>query len=316
MCPQIGKNFGFDSSLPVSITIGNISCLSPTWLNDGLVTCASVRDVVGPKNVSILAANQTAPVTLSALQNALVSMCVPGYYGTAGLLCAVCPLGLDCPGSELYKSRVSAQGGFWMLAPGVATAAQCPPERQGLNLASCAYAVACSPNASCLPGNVCAEGYTGDRCSLCADGFFRANGICSACPSSPYAIIIIFIVGGIAALAVSYGLNKSGISLTLIAVGIDYAQVRLMQEIRLLRVAQRLRCVCLQVLAIFMSANVAWPATLMSLFKILSAFNFNLDLTSCVGQAAACKPPPLGSTSALFRTATGPNVLSKASRFL
>ena len=120
-------------------------------------------------------------------------------------------------------------------------------------------------------------------------------------------------MGGIAALAVSYGLNKSVISLTLIAVGIDYAQVRCTSGVRSSRVAHRLRHECLQVLAIFMSANVAWPATLMSLFKILSAFNFNLDLTSCVGQTVAgCTL--LFAAPMLHRPATGPNVPSKASR--
>jgi hypothetical protein len=46
------------------------------------------------------------------------------------------------------------------------------------------------------------------------------------CPSSPWAVVVGFVLGALVAAGISYALNKSGISLTLIAVGIDYAQVR------------------------------------------------------------------------------------------
>jgi hypothetical protein len=53
-----------------------------------------------------------------------------------------------------------------------------------------------------------------------------------------------FTRGALAALGISYGLNKSGISLTLIAVGIDYAQVRWRRVVtRLKIVMQRKICI-------------------------------------------------------------------------
>lgn len=40
-----GKNFGF-AELPLSISVGGLVCTA-TWLNDGLMTCLTSRDVVG-----------------------------------------------------------------------------------------------------------------------------------------------------------------------------------------------------------------------------------------------------------------------------
>ena len=173
-----------------------MTCGSATWLNDGSATCVSARDVVGPKNVSLLAANQTVPVIFFAHDEQFVAVCAPEFYGVIGQLCAPCPLGATCPGGELNKSLVLAQPGFWVASPATLTAANCPVERQGDNLPFCVYAVACAPADSCLGSNICAAGYKGDRCVFCNDGFYRTNGSCAPCPASPYAIIVIFIIGG------------------------------------------------------------------------------------------------------------------------
>lgn len=153
-----------------------------------------------------------------------MAQCVPGSYGIVGQFCTACPFGASCPGGELYTDLVLAQSGFWREPSSSAPAGVCPPFGS-----QCVYVVPCLPsgNASCLPGNICAAGYTGDRCSLCADGFYRFNSFCQVCPSSPYAVIVIFVLVALLALGASYALNKSGISLTLIAVGVDYAQVRI-----------------------------------------------------------------------------------------
>lgn len=92
--------------------------------------------------------------------------------------------------------------------------------------AGCPWFAACAPPESCLGNNTCAAGYTSERCALCDDGYYRFNAGCQLCPSSPYMVIILFVLGALAALGISYALNKSGISLTLIAVGVDFAQVR------------------------------------------------------------------------------------------
>jgi len=124
--------------------------------------------------------------------------------------------------------------------------------------AGCPFFAACAPAESCLGNNTCAAGYTSERCQLCDDGFYRFNNACAPCPSSPWAVIVGFTVGALAALGISYALNKSGISLTLIAVGVDYAQV----------------------LSIFAQAQIKWPAQLKQLFTIFSAFSLNLDLAA------------------------------------
>ena len=66
-----GKNFGYIEA-PVSISIANVSCDNPAWGNDGQVTCQPQQDVVGYKNMTILAARQVrtrrgAPACQSAL---------------------------------------------------------------------------------------------------------------------------------------------------------------------------------------------------------------------------------------------------------
>jgi hypothetical protein len=115
--------------------------------------------------------------------------------------------------------------GFWRFNLTVPDA-RCDAPRSSRVEFGCPWFAACAPVESCLGNNTCAEGYTDARCALCADGFYRFNSSCARCPSSPWAVIVGFFLGALAALSISYGLNKSGISLTLIAVGIDYAQVR------------------------------------------------------------------------------------------
>jgi hypothetical protein len=105
---------------------------------------------------------------------------------------------------------------------------------------------------------VSADPVQSTRCALCADGFYRFNSGCAKCPSSPYAVIIGFVLGALIALGISYFLNKSGISLTLIAVGVDYFQV----------------------LSMFSRTEIKWPRALTTLFTYFSAFSLNLDLSA------------------------------------
>lgn len=136
------------------------------------------------------------------------------------------PEGTTCPGGETATDLVTALPGFWRIAESEVSAANCPPQRQGASLPFCVYAVACQPSSSCLANNTCAEGYVGQRCALCDSGFFRANGSCAPCPSSPLAVVLGLVLLALAALAGSYVLNKSGVPLTLLSIGVDYAQAR------------------------------------------------------------------------------------------
>ena len=61
-----GRNFGFTAT-PVQVTVGGLPCDGAAWGNDARLTCTLRADVVGTKNVSILAANRTVPVFKDAL---------------------------------------------------------------------------------------------------------------------------------------------------------------------------------------------------------------------------------------------------------
>lgn len=125
-----GKNFGYIEA-PVSISIANVSCDNPTWGNDGQVTCQPQQDVVGYKNMTILAARQVrtwrgapalvpcrfgtahclrvlqaAAINIYDFQGYVLYQCQTGYYGLAGELCLPCPTGARCPGFELRVDRV------------------------------------------------------------------------------------------------------------------------------------------------------------------------------------------------------------------
>ena len=89
----------------------------------------------------------------------------------------------------------------------------------------------------------------GPRCMFCLKGkYYRVNGECIKCPQSLYAILIG--MGGVlvAAAAFAYWMNKKKISIALVAIGVDYAQV----------------------LSMFAKTRIRWPAYLKEIFSILS----------------------------------------------
>ena len=44
--------------------------------------------------------------------------------------------------------------------------------------------------------NFCAFGYSGDRCSSCAKGFYRLQKTCNQCPDDTNALKLMILVGG------------------------------------------------------------------------------------------------------------------------
>ena len=122
----------------------------------------------------------------------------------------------------------------------------------------CPVFVACEPADSCLGANKCAANYQGERCQDCAARFYRVNGECIKCPDSPMAVIIVFVLLALLALASSWALTKYNVTISLIAIGIDYAQV----------------------VSIFSRTKIRWPAVVKQIFQILSAFNVNLELAA------------------------------------
>ena len=122
--------------------------------------------------------------------------------------------------------------------------------------------VPCVPKTACLGDNQCATGYMSKppmfRCASCAEHYYPSAGNCIKCPDSPYALIIGFILLVVAAVGLGVFLNKRGVNVAVISIGVDYFQI----------------------LAIFSNANVQWPAPIKSLFQILSAFNLNIEIVA------------------------------------
>ena len=150
----------------------------------------------------------------------------------------------------------------------------CPEERlqtrQWLNgqlAPHCPHALPCEPKSACNGSNTCNLGYTGERCSLCALRYYRRAGECVECPDNPLILIGAFLATAICLMIGGYFLNKKSVNLAFVSIGVDYFQI----------------------LALFATSRVTWPATIKEIFTLMSAFNFNLEIT-----APECSFPELG----------------------
>ena len=147
----------------------------------------------------------------------------------------------------------------------------------------CSYILACDPPEACKANNLCSivgegvrdpvtneeirpHGYSNttaagvpvQRCNACAPGYFRVGGLCEECPKNVMTIAIVFCCGIIGACIVGYVMNRFKVNLAIAAIGIDYAQI----------------------LSMFLKSQIPWPSQLRTLFRILSSFNFDLDIAS------------------------------------
>jgi hypothetical protein len=255
-----GKNFGVTKT-DLFITINDVACYDQQWLNDGLLSCHTPAEIVGAKNVSILVANRTTPYTYYDVEEALVYECAPSFYGLDGEVCLPCMQGGKCPGSERFIDMVNATAGFWRINASVdSVQAQqfCDAPRR-LTREACPAMLVCGPPDACLANNICADGYEGEACAYCLKGtYYRVNGDCVKCPNNLYVLYVGLVLLLLCMIAFSYFLNKKNVSLALIAIGVDYAQV----------------------MSMFARANIVWPPVLVQMFRILSAFNLNIDITA------------------------------------
>jgi len=205
-------------------------------------------------------ANRTVPFTFFDVEEMVTTECIYGYYGMRGELCSPCMRGAVCPGSEQVVDLVYALPGYWRSNLTVPQpASMCHPNTMGRVMYGCPSLYACEPPWSCLGSNVCAEGYEGERCMFCLRGkYYRVNGECVKCPDSVWAVIIGLLLLLVAMAGFAYWLNKKNISIALISIGVDYAQV----------------------LSMFSKTRIRWPAAVKQIFQILSAFNLNIELTA------------------------------------
>jgi len=258
-----GRNFGGVES-EANVTISGVPCLDAQWVPattsrpDPTIQCRMQRVTAGMKAIELTVALQSVSINASEV---LSPECKPGDYGRDGELCLECPRGGQCNGSGADPYALEG----WFDIPGLE---HCPPERQARRDAgeACVNIVPCEPKEACLQNNTCNRGYEGVRCAKCTRGYYRLGGVCEKCPDQPWLLIVGFVVAAVMLCVAGYILNKKQVHLAFLSIGVDYFQV----------------------LAMFARSKVRWPAALLSLFRWMSAFNFNLELT-----APECSIPDL-----------------------
>jgi hypothetical protein len=125
-----------------------------------------------------------------------------------------------------------------------------------------ACVVPCEPPEACLGNNFCALGYQSKppmyRCASCALGFYSSGGVCVKCPDSPAALVVGVVLLLLVVAGAGYWLNKRQVNIAVMSIGIDFFQV----------------------LAIFSNLRIAWPPQIRELFRVLSAFNLNIEIVT------------------------------------
>ena len=126
--------------------------------------------------IACLACPYNTDTNETGTDTATQCVCSKGYFnleGSGGVACDACVDDAICPGARAPPYPVE---GFYRLGFDPTPA-----------LSKITGDIEpCEPTTACLggPENSCAEGYFGDRCALCEDGFFRLNHYCTACPDS------------------------------------------------------------------------------------------------------------------------------------
>lgn len=147
----------------------------------------------------------------------------------------------------------------WWNEPVPSSDDRCHPERKHRD--RCHHFVPCEPKDACIGNNECQARFTGYRCSLCAEGYYRVAGDCEECPNNPGLILAFFVAGMVFLAMAAYALQtiqKKGGTVSSVAIGVDYYQV----------------------LSMFMQSKVAWPPIIKRVLRIFSFFNFNIEITA------------------------------------
>ena len=253
-----GRNFGaFRTN--VNISIGKTLCKKAVWLADDPVydyapylKCETRSARVGTLNVTVYVGYQ-----VSKPNGRYSVQCKAGAFGGPGEYCTSCGVpevtGFVCEKDNMY-SPVAYNG--WYLSYMRMGSGDCPPNTAGRD--SCPVVQPCMPSNSCEGNNTCAVEYTGVRCATCAEGYYRINGRCQECPTSPWAIVLAAVLVVLCGGYIGYKLQQKNVNLGIMSIGIDYFQV----------------------LAVFGSADVSWPPSLVNMYNSFSIFNFNIDVAA------------------------------------
>lgn len=247
--------------------------------SEEVVECNLQSDliVVGAHNTTVVIAGQEG--TMSSLDPAALRVvCARTYWGRIGETCLPCQSqGATCAGYVESSPRILVDGatpswvaieqvydltvhenvryvtgyhtyprptaGFYTLN-GTTESGVCPAAVRNLYAGRDTCIVKCEPDEACLGDNYCANGYVSTaplyRCASCALHFYRQNGLCVACPDNPWAVFLGFGLMVIAAATGGYLLNRKGVNIAILSIGIDFFQV----------------------IAIIGNSRVQWPAAI------------------------------------------------------
>jgi len=198
--------------------------------------------------------------------------------------CVECEIGTTCAEPNgVYPVEPLSVEGYWLASVPGLSLDRCGEDR--VHRTECYEVQPCEPAEACVGENMCKRGYTGERCAECCDQahrnvndpitgklirneecfrgstrleYYRFGGECQKCPDEPLAILILFVSGVLIVAMGAYYLHKNRVNMGILSIGIDYFQI----------------------LAIFSSTRVEWPASIDQLFTIFSVFNVNLNITA------------------------------------
>ena len=243
------------------------------------------EQLVLSKQVSILA--RCRPGTFAQTSTGPCVVCDPGSYSDT-VNAAACT---SCPGfttttsinSTSIESCLCTSGFYSFQGPGtectacfpLATCAggtEAPVPQPGVYQVDAETFIVCEPEAACVggAGSPCAPGYSGFGCGVCTVDYYRIDGKCVRCPSSPG-----WVFGGLLALVLVACLAFVGVSVVVarrttkdgksrhtvwsmasVGAGITY----------------------LQILSLLGGLNVQWPSSVSRVLLSFSLVNFNIEL--------------------------------------
>ena len=231
--------------------------------------------------------------------------------------CAPCPTGSACVDyTSLYSVEPVSVPGFWR-ASRRAGAEGFPGDPRRSHRPYQWDFLPCGPSEACLGNNVCKRGYTSqpEKCAACCDRnvnrdaspecrildneggdvfFHRIYGKCEKCPQNIELLLLTALVALVVMALVGWRLHRKKVDLGIFSIGVDYFQVLVISSPNpnhsySIRGGLAFSSPnpnpypigvdCSQVLAIFASTEVEWPASVEAVYRYMSLFNFSINLT-------------------------------------
>ena len=270
-----GKNFGA-SRQAVNVTLNEFKCETPEWLlgpTGPYIECTMPVLKVGLQTVNVTLGGSVTGSTPGET-GVMYTRCVPGFFGISGEYCITCKIGANCSSFDNDLETPWSEAGWWRTMLRVPNS-NCHPDRTTNLRSECPHYIPCEPRDSCAGNNTCTVKYTGERCALCSVGHYRLGGECIECPENAWLLIVLGVCAAALLGFVAYNLNKREVHTGVASIIVDYFQV----------------------LALFSRSKVPWPMELLQLFRFMSIFSFNLELT-----APECSVPDLEYSNKWFGT--------------